>query len=141
MTGETNYFLIKSEPFKYSWQQLLQDKRTHWNGVRNHLAASNLKAMKVGDRAFFYHSNEGKEIVGLCEIVREAYPDPSDTTGKFVMVDVAPLQSAKTPLPLAAIKADPNLQEMQLVRLSRLSVAQVTTAEARHIAKLAGFKL
>lgn len=134
------YWLIKSEPFKYSWSQFEKDKRTHWDGVRNYQAANNLRAMKVGDRAFFYHSNEGMEIVGMAEIVRTAYPDPSDETGKFVMVDVKPLQAVKTPLTLAAIKADPKLQEMQLVRQSRLSVAGVTATEAKHICKLTGLK-
>ncbi len=135
------YWLMKSEPDAYSWQQLVKDKRTNWSGIRSYQAANNLRAMKVGDRAFFYHSNIGKEIVGLMEIVREAYPDDSDATGKFVMVDVKPIQAAKTPLTLAAIKADPKLQDMQLVKLSRLSVATVTTAEAKYITKLIGVTL
>lgn len=135
------YWLIKSEPFKYSWDQFVKDKRTHWNGVRNYQAANNLKAMKVGDRAFFYHSNEGLDIVGIAEVVKTAYPDPSDETGKFVMVDVKPVQAAQTPLTLAAIKADPKLAEMQLIKQSRLSVSAVTAAEAKHIAKLTGLKI
>lgn len=136
----THYWLMKSEPFKYSWQQLLRDKRTHWDGVRNHQAANNLKAMQLGDRAFFYHSNEGMEIVGLAEIARTAYPDPSDETGKFVMVDIKPVTSAAAPLTLAAIKADPKLAEMQLLRQSRLSVSSVTAAEFKHICKRLGIK-
>ena len=80
-------WLVKSEPFKYSWDRMVADGRTHWDGVRNHQASANLKAMKTGDRAFFYHSNEGKEIVGVVEIVREYYPDPSDEKGRFGMVD------------------------------------------------------
>ena len=91
------HWLLKSEPFKYAWDRLVADGRTHWDGVRNHQAALNLKAMAVGDRAFFYHSNEGLEIVGICEIVRTAYPDPSDPAGRFVMVDVAPVVPVKTP--------------------------------------------
>jgi predicted RNA-binding protein with PUA-like domain len=134
------YWLMKSEPSAYSWQQLLADKRTPWNGVRNYTARNNMQAMQVGDRAFFYHSNEGVEIVGLMEIVRTAYPDPSDDTGKFVMVDVKPLQTAATPLTLATIKADATLQNMQLVKQSRLSVSAVTEKEYKEICKRCGFK-
>ena len=133
-----NYWLMKSEPSVYPWQQLLRDKRTHWNGVRNYQAANNMKAMKLGDRAFFYHSNEGMEIVGLMEIVREAYADDTDETGKFVMVDVKPLQSVVTPLTLHDIKADKVLANMQLLKQSRLSVSAVTADEAKVICKLTG---
>lgn len=135
-----NYWLLKSEPFKYSFAQLQKDKKTHWDGVRNYQAANNMKAMKVGDKAFFYHSNEGMEIVGLVEIAREAYPDPSDDKGKFVMVDVKPVMAAAKPLSLAAIKEIPELQEMQFVRQGRLSVSQVTPAEFKIICKLTGLK-
>ena len=86
------YWLIKSEPSVYSWDQFEKDGKTNWNGVRNYQAANNMKAMKKGDQAFFYHSNDGKEIVGIAEIVKEAYPDPTDATGKFVMVDVKPVR-------------------------------------------------
>ena len=134
------HWLLKSEPFKYSWSQLEKDKRTHWDGIRNHQAANNLKAMKKGDRAFFYHSNEGLEIVGIAEIAREAYPDPSDKTGKFVMVDIAPVMPVKTPVTLAAIKADPRLAEFGLVRQSRLSVVPVSAAEWKLICQMAGIK-
>src|SRR5688572_14971789 len=103
------YWLLKSEPFKYAWEKLVRDKRTHWDGVRNFQAAANLRAMKKGDRAFFYHSNEGLEIVGICEIARPAYPDPMDETGKFVMVDVTPVAPVPRPVTLQAIKADPRL--------------------------------
>jgi predicted RNA-binding protein with PUA-like domain len=120
------HWLLKSEPFKYSWDQMVADGRTHWDGVRNHQAAANLKAMRVGDHAFFYHSNEGKEIVGIVEIVREAYPDPSDEAGRFVMVDVAPVSPVKTPVTLAAMKADPRFAELALIRQSRLSVVPVS---------------
>lgn len=132
------YWLMKSEPFVYSYAQLQKDKRSGWDGVRNHQAANNLKAMKVGDIGFFYHSNEGVAIVGTVTIVREAYPDKSDETGKFVMVDVKPLKAAKTPLTLAAIKADPLLKNMQMVKQSRLSVSAVTDKEAQKILKLIG---
>jgi predicted RNA-binding protein with PUA-like domain len=120
------HWLLKSEPFKYSWDQMVSDGRTHWDGVRNHQAAANLKAMRVGDHAFFYHSNEGKEIVGIVEIVREAYPDPSDEAGRFVMVDVAPVSPVKTPVTLAAMKADPRFTDLALIRQSRLSVVPVS---------------
>lgn len=132
------YWLVKSEPFKYSWDQMVKDGRTHWDGVRNHQAAANLKAMQVGDKAFFYHSNEGKEIVGVVEIVRTAYPDPGDPAGKFVMVDVAPLGPVKTPVTLAEMKADPRLADLALIRQSRLSVVPVSDAHWAIISDKAG---
>lgn len=132
------YWLLKSEPSAYSWDQLVKDGRTNWSGVRNFQAASNLKAMKNGDRAFFYHSNEGLDIVGIVEIVKEAYPDPSDKQGRFVMVDVRPLQPVKKPVTLAAIKAEPKLADLALVRQSRLSVVPVAAEEWRVICKMAG---
>ena len=132
------HWLLKSEPFKYSWDQLVKDKRTHWDGVRNYQAANNLKAMKKGDRAFFYHSNEGLAIVGVAEIVKEAYPDPGDPEGRFVMVDLAPVAPVKTPVTLAAIKADKRLADFALVRQSRLSVVPVTEEEWRILCKMAG---
>ena len=132
------HWLLKSEPFKYSWDQMVKDGRTHWDGVRNHQAAINLKAMKVGDHAFFYHSNEGKEIVGIVEIVRTAYPDPSDDAGRFVMVDVAPVRAVKVPVTLAQMKADAALADLALIRQSRLSVVPVSDAHWAHITGLAG---
>ncbi len=123
------YWLVKSEPFKYAWDQLVEDGRTEWDGVRNHQAAINLKAMRVGDRAFFYHSNKGKDVVGICEIVKEAYPDPSDPAGRFVMVDVVPVAPMPRPVTLKEIKATPALAEMALVRQSRLSVCPIADAE------------
>lgn len=132
------YWLVKSEPFKYAWDKFVADGRTHWDGVRNHQAAINLKTMKVGDRAFFYHSNEGLEIVGIAEIVREAYPDPSDPAGRFVMVDLKPVMPVKTPVTLKQMKADPALTEMQLIKQSRLSVCPVTDGQWAHICVLAG---
>jgi predicted RNA-binding protein with PUA-like domain len=132
------FWLVKSEPFKYSWSQMVADGRTHWDGVRNYQAAGNLKAMQVGDKAFFYHSNEGKEIVGVVEIARTAYPDPSDESGRFVMVDVKPVRPVPTPVTLAAIKADPRLADFALVRQSRLSVVPVRDAEWTMLCAMAG---
>lgn len=131
------HWLLKSEPSSYSWDQLVADKRTHWNGVRNHQAAINLKAMKSGDHAFFYHSGEGPTIVGIVEIVKEAYPDPSDPDGRFVMVDVKALRPVKAPVTLAAIKAEPKLADLALVRQSRLSVVPVAEPEWKLLCKMA----
>ena len=132
------YWLLKSEPASYSWDQLVADRRTHWNGVRNFQAANNLRAMKNGDRAFFYHSNEGKDIVGVVEIVRPFYPDPSDASGKFGMVDVAPVMPVKQPVSLAEMKGVPELAGMSLLRQSRLSVCPVSDAEWAVICRMAG---
>jgi predicted RNA-binding protein with PUA-like domain len=131
------YWLLKSEPHKYSWDDMLKDGRTHWNGVRNHQAAINLKAMKVEDRAFFYHSNEGKECVGIVKIVREAYLDPSDEAGRFVMVDVAPVEPLAKPVTLAQMKANSKLAELALIRQSRLSVVPVSAAHWKIIMGMA----
>jgi predicted RNA-binding protein with PUA-like domain len=133
-----HYWLLKSEPSVYSWDRLVKDGGTHWDGVRNFQAAANLKAMKKGDRAFFYHSNEGLAIVGIAEIVKEAYPDPRDETGHFVMVDVAPREPLKTPVTLATIKAEPKLGKLALVRQGRLSVSPVAPEEWRLICKMGG---
>jgi predicted RNA-binding protein with PUA-like domain len=134
------HWLVKSEPSAYSWEQLVKDGGTQWSGVRNYQAANNLKAMKRGDRAFFYHSNEGLAIVGIAEITKEAYPDPSDKDGRFVMVDVKPVMPVKTPVTLAAIKAEPKLKDFALVRQGRLSVVPVAEEEWRIVAKMAGVK-
>jgi predicted RNA-binding protein with PUA-like domain len=134
------YWLLKSEPSTYSWDQLVKDGRTNWSGVRNFTAARNLKTMKTGDRAFFYHSGDGPAIVGVAEIVKEAYPDPSDKEGRFVMVDVKALLPVKTPVTLAAIKAEKSLAAMTLVRQGRLSVSPVLAEEWRTISKMAGIK-
>jgi predicted RNA-binding protein with PUA-like domain len=130
------YWLVKSEPHKYAWDDLVRDGRTIWDGVRNHTAAINLRAMKVGDRAFFYHSNEGKEIVGIVEIVREHYIDPKDAAGRFPAVDVTPVEALANPVTLAAIKGDAALAEMELIRQSRLSVAPVRDLEWARILQL-----
>lgn len=132
------HWLLKSEPSAYSWDQLVKDGRTHWNGVRNFQAANNLKAMKKGDRVFFYHSNEGLAIVGIAEIVKEAYPDPTDKEGRFVVVDVKPVAPVKTPVTLAAIKAEKKLADFALVRQGRLSVVPVSAEEWRILSKMAG---
>ena len=130
------YWLIKSEPTVYPWAQLVKDKRTSWTGVRNAQAAINLKAMKPGDRCFFYHSNEGKEIVGIAEVVKAAYLDPTDEAARFVTVDVKAIEAVKKPVTLAAIKADPRLKDFGLVRQSRLSVVPVSDAHWALITKM-----
>lgn len=127
------YWLMKSEPFVFSWSQLVKQKKAGWDGVRNHLAKRNLMSMQVGDQAFFYHSNEGLEIVGIMKIVRTAYPDPSDASGRFVQVDVAPVRALARPVTLKAIKAIPELADMALVRQQRLSVQPVTPQEWAYI--------
>ena len=132
------HWLLKSEPAKYSWQQMVADGRTHWDGVRNFQAANNLRAMQQGDQAFFYHSNEGKEIVGIIEIVRTFYPDPGDPNGKFGMVDVAPVRPLPRPVSLAEMKGIPELAGFSLLRQSRLSVCPVTDQEWRILSRMAG---
>jgi len=132
------YWLIKSEPFKYSWDQLVKDKRTVWDGVRNYAARLNLKAMKKGDLAFFYHSNEGTEIVGIAKIVKEAYQDPTTDDERWVAVDVTPVKQLKKPVTLAQIKAEKRLQDMDLVRLGRLSTQSVKPEEWEIVLKMAG---
>lgn len=131
-----NYWLIKSEPSEYSWDQLVKDGQMYWYGVRNYAARNHMKAMKVGDLAFYYHSNEGKEIVGIAKIVKEFYQDPTTEDTKWVVVDVAPHQKLSKPVTLEAIKANPKLQEMKLVKLSRLSVSPVTSAEFKEIMRM-----
>jgi predicted RNA-binding protein with PUA-like domain len=132
------HWLVKSEPTAYSWDKMVADKRTHWNGVRNFQAAASLKAMKVGDTCFFYHSNEERAIVGVVEIVKTYYPDPSDETGKFGMVDVKAHKRLKQPVTLATIKADPELATLALVRQSRLSVMPIDAKAWTKIVKLGG---
>lgn len=132
------YWLMKSEPFKYSWQQLVQDGRTLWDGVRNHQVANWLKSMKVGDRALFYHSNEGLAAVGVMEVVGEARPDPTDPAGRFVAVEVAPVRELKTPVTLAAMKAEPRLADLPLFRQFRLSVVPLSPGHWATIMEMAG---
>ena len=132
------YWLLKSEPGSWSWEDQVRDGVTEWDGVRNHQADNNMKAMKRGDRCFFYHSVSAKEIVGVVEVVREHYPDPSDASGRFGMVDVKVVAPVRRPVSLKEIKADPALQDMRLVRQSRLSVSPVTPAEWLRICAMAG---
>jgi predicted RNA-binding protein with PUA-like domain len=132
------YWLVKSEPSSYSWDQLVADGRTHWNGVRNAQALNNLRAMKPGDRAFFYHSNEGKEIVGVAEVVKDFYPDPSDRSGKLCMVDVKPVMPVVVKVGLPAMRANPELSKFSLLRQSRLSVCPVSESEWSVICEMAG---
>jgi predicted RNA-binding protein with PUA-like domain len=135
-----NYWLAKSEPETYAWASLVKDRRTHWDGVRNAQASNNLKAMKKGDRVFFYHSGEERQIVGIAEVVKEYYPDPSDETGRFGMVDLQAVEAFKQPVTLAAIKADKRLADFILVRHSRLSVMPVTKDQWKLIAGFGGLK-
>ena len=123
------HWLIKSEPVKYSWDQFVKDKQTHWDGVRNYGARNNLRAMKKGDEVFYYHSNEGLEIVGIAKVVKEAYQDPTTEDINWVVVDFKPVKKLKKPVTLATIKADKRLANIQLVKLSRLSVSAVTDEE------------
>lgn len=132
------FWLVKSEPSVYPWAALVKDKRTFWSGVRNHQAAANLKAMRKGELAFFYHSNEGLEIVGIARVVKEYYPDHTDESGKFGMVDIEPVKPLKTPVTLAAIKAEPKLKDLALVRQSRLSVVPVGDAHWALMLKMGG---
>jgi predicted RNA-binding protein with PUA-like domain len=134
------HWLIKSEPATWSWAMQVEAgaKGTFWNGVRNHSAKQNLMAMKLGEEAFFYHSNEGKEIVGIVKVIKTYYPDPSDPSGKFGMCDFAAVKPLKTPVTLEAIKADAHLKDMVLVNNSRLSVQPVSEAQWKHICKLGG---
>lgn len=131
-----NYFLIKSEPFKYSWEQFLEDKQTYWDGVRNYQARNILKEMKVGDLVLFYHSNEGKEVVGIAKVVKEHYQDPTTTDERWVAVDLAPVETLKKPVTLKTIKADDLLQDIALVRQGRLSVAPLKREEFDRIVQL-----
>jgi predicted RNA-binding protein with PUA-like domain len=132
------YWLVKSEPFKYSWEQLVKDKLTFWDGVRNYAARNNLKAMKKGDEVLFYHSNEGLEIVGIAKVAKEHYPDPTADDDTWVVVDLKPYRKLKLPVGLIQIKADKRLADMALVKLGRLSVQPVTEKEWKIIMEMAG---
>lgn len=131
------YWLVKSEPFKYSWDQFVADKRTFWDGVRNYAARNNLKAMKKGEEVFFYHSNEGLEIVGIAKVVKEFYQDPTTDEEAWVVVDLAPVRKLKKPVTLAQIKANKALANMAILKLGRLSVTPVTPEEWEEILLLA----
>jgi predicted RNA-binding protein with PUA-like domain len=136
-----SYWLVKSEPFKYSFAQLVNEKRTRWDGVRNFEARNNMRAMKKGDLVLFYHSNEGKEVVGVARVEREAYPDPTAPDEDWSVVDVAPVVALKAPVGLEAIRADPALADIALLKRSRLSVVPVSKAHFDHILALGRTKL
>jgi predicted RNA-binding protein with PUA-like domain len=130
------HWLVKSEPFKYSWEKFNKDGRTFWDGVRNYQARNNLREMKEGDLVLFYHSNEGKEIVGIAKVVKEAYQDPTTDDTNWVVVDLSPVEALKTPVTLEQIKADPQLKDIGLVRQGRLSVMGVKREEFDYILAL-----
>lgn len=134
------YWLIKSEPDEFSWDQLKKDKKTDWGGVRNYAARNNLRAMKKGDLAFFYHSNKGQEIVGIAKVLREHYPDPTATEGDWSAVEFGPHKALKQPVTLATLKRDPFFAEMDLVRLGRLSVGKVTPEQFQRICEMGDVK-
>jgi len=135
-----NYWLVKSEPFKYSWDKFVKDKKAVWDGVRNYAARNNMRAMKKGDLVFFYHSNEGLAIVGIAKVVKEAYQDPTTDDTAWSVVEIAPFKALKKPVTLAEIKADKQLAEMQIIKLSRLSVSAVKPHEFDHILALSETK-
>ena len=134
------YWLFKSEPGAWSWDDHVKAGTAEWDGVRNHQACNNMKAMKKGDRAFFYHSVNEKQIVGVMEVAKEYYPDPTDASARFGMVDVKALHAVKNPVTLADIKAEPALSELALVRQSRLSVVPITAPQWKMLCKMAGIK-
>ena len=135
-----SYWLIKSEPVKYSWEQFEKDGQTFWDGVRNYAARNNLRAMKKGDLAFWYHSNEGMEIVGIAKVVKESYQDPTTEDPAWLVVDFKPFKKLKKPVGLAKIKADKRLSNMDLVRLGRLSVQTVKPEEWDIVMEMAATK-
>jgi predicted RNA-binding protein with PUA-like domain len=124
-----NYWLVKSEPSAYSWEQFVADGRTQWDGVRNYQARNNLKDMLLGDKVLYYHSNEGLEIVGIAEVVKEYYPDPTAEEGDWVVVDLSPICALQKPITLKEIKTDTRLKDISLVRQSRISVVKITESE------------
>jgi predicted RNA-binding protein with PUA-like domain len=132
------HWLVKSEPEKYAFADLERDGKTVWDGVRNNAAALHLKSMKLGDEVFYYHSVEGLAVVGIAKVVREAFPDASDPTGRFVAVELAPVRPLKQPVTLAQLKANPGLADMAMLRQGRLSVSPVTDAEWAEILAMAG---
>lgn len=134
------HWLIKSEPTKYSWDKFVEDKQTFWDGVRNYAARNNLKAMKKGEEVFFYHSNEGLEIVGIAKVAKEAYQDPTTEDPNWVVADFKPVKKLKKPVSLATIKADRRLEKIALIKLSRLSVCPITDEEWKIILELSETK-
>ena len=136
MSRSRSYWLVKSEPNKYSWDDLVRDGSTYWDGVRNALARNNLQAMRRDDRVLYYHSNEGKEVVGVAKVTKTAYPDPTSDDPRWVVVDLAPVKALARPVTLAEIKADAALRDIPLVRQSRLSVMPLPRAAFDHILAL-----
>jgi predicted RNA-binding protein with PUA-like domain len=136
----TNYWLVKSEPDSFSWDQMVANRVEPWTGVRNHTAKNNLKAMQVGDLAFFYHSNIGKQIVGIVKVKREAYPDPTAESGGWVSVDMQAVRPLPKPVSLTEIKADPEFADFALVRLSRLSVVPVSKTHWDRLCRMGGWQ-
>lgn len=134
------YWLVKSEPSAYSWEQFVKDGQTFWNGVRNYAARNNLKAMKKGDEVLFYHSNEGLEIVGIAKVIKEAYQDPTTEDEAWVVVDLKPVRKLKKPVSLQQMKGEKRLQNMDLIRLGRLSVQTVKDDEWKIVMVMAGEK-
>ena len=134
------YWLVKSEPSVYSWEQFQKDKKTFWNGVRNYAARNNMREMKKDDEVLFYHSNEGMEIVGIAKVIKEAYQDPTTEDKNWVVVDLKPVKRLKTPVTLSQVKKEPQLANMELVKNSRLSVQKVTDDEWKIIMKSGGMK-
>jgi predicted RNA-binding protein with PUA-like domain len=136
------YWLLKTEPEEFSWDDCVKRgaKGEPWSGVRNFTARRHLKEMKKGEEALFYHTGDEKQVVGIAEVIRESYPDPSDEKGVFVMVDVKAVKPLPKPVTLAAVKADPKLKDMALVKYARLSVQPVTAAEWAHVCKMGGLK-
>ena len=132
------YWLVKSEPFVYSFERLLEEKRVMWDGVRNYMARNYLRAMAKGDRVLFYHSREGLEVVGVCEVLQEHYPDPTAEAGDWSVVDLGPVMALPQPVPLKQIKMTPELQNIGLVRMGRLSVMPLTGEEYEKILELSG---
>ncbi|HEU4718194.1 MAG TPA: EVE domain-containing protein [Bacteroidia bacterium] len=132
-----NYWLVKSEPAKYSWEKFLADGKTFWDGVRNYAARNHLRAMKKGDLVFFYHSNEGLEIVGIAKVVKEAYGDPTTNEAAWVVVDLAPFKTLKKPVTLAEMKKEKVLKNIPLIRIPRLSVMPVSKEEYERIMEMA----
>ena len=130
------YWLVKSEPFEYSWDDLIKEKKTMWDGVRNYAARNHMRAMKKGDLVFFYHSRKGLEVVGVTKVVKEHYPDPTAEKGDWSVVEIKPVKKLKKPVTLQAIKTEKTLQNMALVRISRLSVSPVTKKEFEKILKM-----
>ncbi len=134
------YWLAKSEPSTYSWDDLIKEKQTCWSGIRNYTARLHMRNMKKGDEVFFYHSNEGVEIVGIAKVIKEAYPDPTTDDDRWVAVDLKPVKKLKNPVSLDAIKKEKSLKEMALVRISRLSLQPVSDEEWEIVMKMSGEK-